>query len=115
MTILPYFNTARMSNIVICGIFEKSRLRTGAGGVPDSTTVVVLFVGAAFGAILLVGVFVFFIFLVSVHVAFVRSVNIHADVIGLAFGEGREFGAEVVEVEAGDFFVEFFVDDVNAD
>jgi len=44
-----------------------------------------------------------------------RAVDRNAKVIGLLFGELRQFDADLLQVQTRDFFVEFFRQDVNAD
>jgi hypothetical protein len=46
---------------------------------------------------------------------FVRAIDSDADVIGLVFGEDRQLDADLGQVQAGDFFVELFRQDGDAD
>ena len=52
--------------------------------------------------------------LVPVPLALVGTFDGDADVVGLLLRERGELGAELVEVEARDFFVELFVNHVDA-
>jgi len=45
---------------------------------------------------------------------FKRAVDGDAEIIGLFLGKLRQFDADFFQVQAGDFFVEFFRQNVNA-
>ena len=53
--------------------------------------------------------------LVAVVLGLERALRLDADVLGLFVREGRQLGAEFLEVKLSDLFVEHFRQHVNAD
>ena len=52
---------------------------------------------------------------ITIMLGLVRAFDRHAEILGLLLGQLRQFHADLLQVQARDFFVELFAQDVDAD
>ena len=51
--------------------------------------------------------------LVAVMLGLIRSFDRHAEILGLLVGKDSEFNADFLQVQARDFFIELFAQDID--